>query len=151
VKPHVIRLRGPWDAQLAACDGSPDGAGERLASLGQLWRWLPADFQGQVAVRRRFGCPPQLASEERVVLVIPALPAALEVRLNDEELGAAAAHTEVRFDIRRRLAARNELVLRLSCSAGAEQEARHFEPGVAADESHVRLEFSPESDTSAGN
>lgn len=121
-RPHIIRLRGPWDYEpLSRTRLLPDGtireegAGE-LPPAGRIqmpadWaETLGAEFRGRVRYTRRFGCPSGLATNDLIELVIVQVDALGAVHLNGRPLvGIPAGQLNTRVDITRRLQPRNEL------------------------------------------
>ena len=121
MRPHVIRLRGPWDYRpLARTRLCPDGGTIEVAGPlpppGQIQMpadWgdsLGADFRGRVRYSRRFGRPTGVQPGQRIDLVVERLDAFGLVLLNGRSLGAVAAgQSGWRADVTHLLAPRNEL------------------------------------------
>ena len=120
--PHVIRLRGPWEycplerARLLT-DGTFERSTEGLPPGGRTdvpsdWgKSLGDDFRGRVRYVRRFGCPTNLTSGDRVWLVLEAVDARADVMLNEAPLGSVTAPAGGRFDITAALRDRNVLTV----------------------------------------
>lgn len=70
-----------------------------------------AGFRGPVSFQRSFGKPTNLDANEQVWLVLEHVEGAAEVRLNGETIGTMNA--TARFEIKERLAVRNELVVEM--------------------------------------
>lgn len=84
-EPHVIRLRGPWDAE--------------PVNVSQATRWI-----------RRFGRPTGLETGARVWLCLQPVDGILSWRLNDSEPhNVDATQAAQRFDITDQLQPRNRL------------------------------------------
>jgi beta-galactosidase/beta-glucuronidase len=66
---------------------------------------------GRVSFQRSFGKPTNLDADEQVWLVFEHVVGAAEVLLNGETLGTTSA--TARFEIKARLAVRNELVVEI--------------------------------------
>ncbi len=98
---HRIRLAGPW--QLVDASGSTS----RVT--------LPVGLAQPSRLRRRFGRPRQLDSDERVWLVIEGLSGNAVVTLNDGPLESKAADATrsvvLRVDVTDRLVENNWLVI----------------------------------------
>jgi hypothetical protein len=101
--PHRIRLRGPWEYQTAAARG-------RLVLPAPL-----AELDGMVRLCRRFGYPGQIDADERVWLVVERAARPLAATLNGEWLGDCEG--DAQWDVTRRLAPRNELLVVTQASA----------------------------------
>jgi hypothetical protein len=102
-EPHIIRLRGPWDAE--PVDGS------------QATRWI-----------RRFGRPTGLETGARVWLCLQPGDGILSWRLNDSEPHAVdAAHAVQRFDITDQLQPRNRLEVLVELGPNQSSEQPPFE------------------------
>lgn len=112
MKPHPIRLRRPWH-----CEQTEGGL---------MWR-------------RRFGRPSGLTPDHRVELIIEGLPAKASVALNGELLAGQteAVLGQTRFDVTRRLLARNELAILLPVLEAHQPDSTGTPPVL------VRLEISP--------
>ena len=96
-KVHTIRLAGPWtfvpiSRGPQAGEPSPD-CEPALPAAGRLklpgdWSCVLGDgFRGTARLERNFNWPAQLASGERVLLVITAVTGSGEVSLNGQALG----------------------------------------------------------------
>ena len=120
--PHVIRLRGPWEycplervrlLHDGTCERSSQGLppGGRVEIPADWGQTLGDDFRGRVRYVRRFGCPTNLTSGDRVWLVLEAVDARAEVMLNDEPLGSVTGPAGGRFDITAALRDRNVLTV----------------------------------------
>lgn len=123
--PHVIRLRGPWQYTVVARsvllpDGSSTEVETDLPPPGKLdmpadWDQSPGrDFHGRVNYSRSFGAPTGLEAGDRVELVVERVNASGQVWFNGVPLGEipAGANTS-RFDVRRLLKPRNQLVVQV--------------------------------------
>jgi len=104
-KPHVIRLRHPWDRQ-------PE-TGAHPATT----RW-----------QRRFGRPTSLPSDVTVHLVVRAGASIEAVRLNDALLlGPIAAQDSARAEVTSAILARNTLEVLLTSGATTTSDSPDFE------------------------
>lgn len=113
-QPHLIRLRGPWDCLTSA------------GTVSFSWPQLP---EGELTLRRRFGCPTGISPADVVELVFVGLPPLSAVILNDVPLPLDV----LRFPLSP-LLPRNELKLTLAAEGAS-----------LAAEAEVRLEiFGPE-------
>jgi hypothetical protein len=84
---HRIRLRKPWQREATA---------------------------GGVVWRRRFGRPSGLGVGQTVCVCVEGVPSEGSVTLNGQRLGPLPSpHTSARYDVTRRLLARNELSIHL--------------------------------------
>ena len=112
--PHVIRLRGPWEFELA--DAEQVLRGE--ISVPTLWSaFVPADYAGRITLLRRFGRPTGLEQSPRVSLAVDSLNLPGVVFLNGDRLGEfgnSPGPVHVRWEVMSRLLPRNELRLEFS-------------------------------------
>ena len=158
-KPHVIRLRGPWELQpLERCVSLGNGqfrrddqdlpAGGRGAVPGDWADLLGPDFRGTVRYTRHFNCPTNLDVGERVWLVCEGLDHQGIFSLNEQPLFEQVGSDEpAGFDITDLLQPRNTLfvcvtLLPEGCVAALPRPAaRQSQPGGLTGE--VRLEIRP--------
>jgi hypothetical protein len=91
LKPHVIRLRGPWHREPLVRDG-------------------PEDSRRPARYSRRFNRPTNLDPEESVWLVLEGVDVEAEIALNGRSLGKVGeASDTTRFEITAMLEAHNML------------------------------------------
>lgn len=123
VRPHTIRLRGPWSYQpLARTVRLPGGTtevepdGEPLPPEGTQrmpgdWsETLGANFRGRVRFTRHFHRPTGLDARDRVDLVLAEVEGSAELVLNDQPLGRIALGAgAARFEVSDHLQLRNLL------------------------------------------
>ena len=113
---HVIRLHGPWTAEIT--DRGP--AESRRVHLPRDWSALGemARSAGVVLVRR-FHRPTGLDATTRVRLAIPAAWPVGGITINNESLGAGEIEGDLRrFDIARVVQTRESHDLRIELTAG---------------------------------
>jgi beta-galactosidase/beta-glucuronidase len=156
-KPHVIRLRGPWDLEPLARDVPTGGggyrrevgdlpAGGRVQVPGDWQASLGAHFVGCVRYTRRFNCPTNLGPDERVWLAFDGVDYQSQVTLNAQALGAVQGYgSPSRIEITSLLEPRNVLALDISLPAIVFNDEQ-LRPGRAGQAGgligEVRLEIS---------
>lgn len=158
-KPHVIRLRGPWELKpLERFVRLDDGqfrredqdlpAGGRAAVPSDWSDLVGADFRGTVRYTRHFNCPTNLDASERVWLVCEGLDHQGTVSLNDRPLfDLVGSDKPVAADITDLLQPRNALIVCVTLLPEGHEAtpprpaARQGQPGGLTGE--VRLEIRP--------
>ncbi len=122
-----MNLKGPWyydwldgpepaDVFLARCADrdSPQMSTSRVR-MPATWQDAFGAVAGTVLLRRRFGRPSNLESNERVHVALDELVVEAEVSVNGESVASVMRGAEPRtFDVTERLNASNELALKLS-------------------------------------
>lgn len=107
--PHRLRLRGPWEAQF------PGQPAVRVA-MPHLWQQ-----SGTVQLRRRFGYPGTIDADERVWLVLQAIPGTRSVAVNGHRLlRMPEGESAVEVEVTPLLQQRNELLLEADIEPGPE-------------------------------
>jgi beta-galactosidase/beta-glucuronidase len=152
---HIIHLRGPWELVplvryvnvngqwREATDDLP--AGGRTQVPGDWADLLGADFLGRARYTRRFNCPTNLDSHERVWLALEGVDYEAAILLNDRPLGRTRGTASVhRVDITDWLAPHNLLAVDVELPAAVRDDeqargARCGKPGGLVGE--VRLEI----------
>lgn len=136
--PHRINLRGPWDVQpLSATRLRRDGSSEALPGpvppplkMRLPARWHDAGlpgFQGRVRFRRNFSWPKELASYERLWLVLLGVDWRADVFLNGEPLGSfTGPFLPHEIEITRHVRDRNELTIDVDCPKADPLSAQQF-------------------------
>jgi hypothetical protein len=118
-KPHVIRLRGPWQvtrsssSQSVAPATSPSTT-DKLSFPARSGHVAPADFRGRLNLRRSFNWLEPLSYCESLWLVVQAAAwPRLSLELNGLPLGTVEATHPLpaAWDITSRVTAHNELQL----------------------------------------
>jgi beta-mannosidase len=156
-KPHVIRLRGPWELEPLARDVPIEGggyrreagdlpAGGRVQVPGDWQASLGAQFVGCVRYTRRFNCPTNLGPGDRVWLAFDGVDYQSQVTLNAQALGEVQGYGSTsRIEITSLLEPHNVLVLDISLPAIVFNDEQH-RPGRAGQSGgligEVRLEIS---------
>jgi hypothetical protein len=143
-RPHVIRLRGPWELEpVARFVGQLDGTYRpvkeglpRFARAKMPADWssvFGADFLGRVRYRRAFQKPTGLESEQRVFLVVEPPRSEACVLLGGELLGFVhAGKGRGRFEITNRLQSSNKLDVIVDHPALDEMRRALGEPMVSS-------------------
>ena len=121
---HVIRLREPWVVELPA---------ESTAAS--------QDHPTAIRFRRRFGTPTGLGAHDEVDLVIDGIATDGRAWLNEQLLGEFSRLQPARFEIRRHLAARNELLIEMNLSEPSESRQPGTSPAFTDFIREVRLEI----------
>ena len=115
-EPHIIRLRGPWELEPLARFVAGVGdefreethylpPGGKVSVPGDWGELLGPDFIGRVRYTRRFNCPTNLASDERVWLALDGVDSRADVALNGRPIGQVewlSGHDPVRHHRRSR-------------------------------------------------
>ncbi len=125
MEPHRMHLRGPWEYEWLSDDDATDALlnaapGESASRrdrhhLPADWQSLFADRAGTVRFLRRFHCPTNLESHERVFIVFDGIRGSGQVGLNGDILGAIDLDTpQAEFDVTSQLKPANELTVELS-------------------------------------
>jgi hypothetical protein len=105
IYPHRIRLRGPWECELAS---DPVGTRSRVF---MPCRWLDAglaDYQGIARFTRNFGYPGNIDESEHVWLTCAGSTGCRDIHINGHRLVPSAESTFA-FDITSILMPRNRL------------------------------------------
>ena len=111
--PHRIRLRGPWECEpLASFSGQPIPPPRRVTLPCRWCEGGLSEIAGRVRLRRRFGCPSNLDSSERVWLTFAGLESNAAISLNEQALDTPpAAANGLELDVTDLLGMRNELIV----------------------------------------
>jgi hypothetical protein len=105
IETHSIRLRGPWECDVA-------GASRRIRMPVLRALLIGDNYRERLSCRRKFGCPTCLDPHERVWLVIEISAQSGEAMLNGERLGSfQGCGQSTEFELTGRLKERNELRL----------------------------------------
>lgn len=150
--PHRIRLRGPWECELADSAGGRASAKFSVTFPARLSDEKVGAGPGRLRLRRRFGWLAPLGEHERVWLTFAGLDGHSEVMLNDTLLGEHEGPEPFEFEVSRLLRHRNELVVEVkTLPAGARRRTevslevrctaflRQVEAQIAERESGPRL------------
>ena len=143
---HVIRLHGPWTAEVSECwSGQEPGPEPGRSGLRcQLPRagvdLLGPGFAGRVKLVRPFGKPTGLEPDQEVYLQVVggAFPATVVV--NGRDLGCVSPAEPGRFSLQELLAARNrlEIVVQIGSPSGSDGSHRSDQPLLGS----IQLEIS---------
>lgn len=133
-KPHIIRLRGPWEYKAVELGIAAGRVTLPAPGLPQISRG------GAVELSRRFGMPTGLGVHDRVWLVIQALGSGIAI-LNDGELGPLSSDGRLEVDVTTNLAERNELRLELKLPSAHCVSAQAGESMTQREPDQSRLSF----------
>lgn len=119
--PHVIRLRGPWQYELAAVAALPGATESKPPAIApsgslrlptDLYRLQEAGWTGPVTFRRRFNRPSGIRPVDQLFLVVEDATCAGEVSLNGHRLGVLSPDCPLTaFSILAVIAPHNELTI----------------------------------------
>lgn len=119
----------------ASTAATPQGEQMFRVTIPDDWaHHLGENFAGIARYLRRFGCPTNLQSGQRVELVIEPLPTAARVTLNDRLLTASEGAERIwRLDVTSLLAIRNQLLIDLAYPPSASGMSSSRESGIVDD------------------
>lgn len=121
-------------ARASTAAGSGDEQMFRVTIPDDWARHVGENFAGVARYLRRFGCPTNLQSGQRVELVIEPLPTAARVTLNDRLLTASEGAERIwRLDVTSLLAIRNQLLIDLAYPPSASGMSSSRESGIVDD------------------
>lgn len=106
---HRIRLRGPWEL-LSREETNLNADDPQKVRLPASWQ-LAVGGATKTRIARRFGCPAELESEERIWLAVQSELTG-DLALNGDRIASICFGTQ-RFDVTDRLHDRNRIVLEL--------------------------------------
>jgi len=129
--PHTIRLRGPWEFEVAESASASTSPRSGKAKLPCDWsETLGREFRGLVRYRRRFNRPSGLDPHERVWLIVEGVDAFGSATLNGRALGEVRGYAlPASFDVTDLLAQGNELLLDVELPPELSGEPAPLRPG----------------------
>lgn len=121
--PYRIRLRGPWEYEIAEREAKSHPTLPRAGRIVMPCRLNEGGlggFSGKIRLRRRFGLPRGLTPHEQVWLTIAEVAGSISVQLNSTGLGACDDRSAFEAKITQLLRDRNELDIELQARSEAD-------------------------------